>query len=822
MGFLDKIKNVFAPRNFKYLDKLIHSGTKEVFLDSDIILSDEEHDKYINGIHLDVEDLVIDGNGHCIDACGKTRIFYSVFKNCTIKNITLMNGFGGDGGAIINIDAKLTIVDSTLKNNHAKGFGGAICNRSDGELNIIDSTIDCNIAEINGGGIYSPENGLKLINCNVKNNKANDVAIFRNFKYLDDLIHSGDKKVVLDSDISLYDGEYDKYKEGILLDVDNLVIDGNGHTVTSGLTRIFYCTGKNITIKNIALRKGYAEEGGAIWNAGNLSIIDSTLNNNYSTHQYRGGGAIYNDGGELNISGSELNKNNAKWSGGAIENEDSGELHISKSSFNGNTAKFGGAISNNGNELTISNSAIENNSAEEGGAIRNTVGILKIFNSKILNNESPNDIISNYSYLESYNTELKHNKSKYIFLNYDNSNSGIFYNDFNENNVEECVLYNCGKICIIDKCNFENNFSNNSLNIINKTELNLINPKINDESRTILNEKYILIKDSSLELESKIYGDGIVEKIEERIPQGETFDFGYLDKKIHESNTKEIILDHDITFENYERDFYEGGIELDIDNLVIDGNGHSIDGMGKSRIFIVTGNNIVLKNIKLKNGYAHKNYEIPLNNNGGAIKINNNIYMSIVNCEFINNVSEENGGAIYSVVGNLNIIESKFTQSIAKKGDGGAIYNMQGYLNIVESVFTKNIAESAMDGGGAIYACGTLNITQSLLNENTAQFGTGGAICNIGGDLNISESSFDRNTAKGTLVGRGGMGYGGAIYLDSDYGSLSINKSSFTYNGAEQGYGSGACFPSSSPYIYNCTFKHNWYHNHKSEDELYK
>ena len=74
MGF-DKDKRAFGPKNFKYLDDLIHSGVKEIVLDSDIVLSDSEESEYEGGIKLDVDDLTIDGNGHTIDAQGKARIF---------------------------------------------------------------------------------------------------------------------------------------------------------------------------------------------------------------------------------------------------------------------------------------------------------------------------------------------------------------------------------------------------------------------------------------------------------------------------------------------------------------------------------------------------------------------------------------------------------------------------------------------------------------------------------------------------------------------------------------------------------------------------
>ena len=105
------------------------------------------------------------------------------------------------------------------------------------------------------------------------------------------------------------------------------------------------------------------------------------------------------------------------------------------------------------------------------------------------------------------------------------------------------------------------------------------------------------------------------------IPKVKTFDFGHLDRIIHKSNEKEIFLEDDILFENYEKEYYEGGIELDIDDLVIDGNGKTIDGDGKSRIFTVTGKNITLKNITFKNGKSHKNYDNKLNNHGGVLRI---------------------------------------------------------------------------------------------------------------------------------------------------------------------------------------------------------
>ena len=76
-------------KNFKYLDELIHSGIKEIVLDSDIVLSDDEELQYLEGIKLDVDDLIINGNGHRIDAQGKTRIFEANGKNIILKTLYL-------------------------------------------------------------------------------------------------------------------------------------------------------------------------------------------------------------------------------------------------------------------------------------------------------------------------------------------------------------------------------------------------------------------------------------------------------------------------------------------------------------------------------------------------------------------------------------------------------------------------------------------------------------------------------------------------------------------------------------------------------------
>lgn len=229
----------------------------------------------------------------------------------------------------------------------------------------------------------------------------------KNFKYLDDLIHSGAKEIVLDSDIALGDGEESEYRDGIILFWHGLTIDGNGHTVDArSKARIFHCMGENITIKNIVLKNGYAEEdhssgGGAILNTGKLTICDSTFTGNtvrdsgkaYPDFEYvayceSGGGAIYNDG-ELTVIRSTFNNNSVEvYSGGAINNGRDAMLTIQDSTFTANTAldDDGGSIHGWLGDLTIIRSSINGNTAQSCGGAISSSGRLTIHDSTLNNN----------------------------------------------------------------------------------------------------------------------------------------------------------------------------------------------------------------------------------------------------------------------------------------------------------------------------------------------------------------------------------------------------------------------------------------------------
>lgn len=127
-------------------------------------------------------------------------------------------------------------------------------------------------------------------------------------------------------------------------------------------------------------------------------------------------------------------------------------------------------------------------------------------------------------------------------------------------------------------------------------------------------------------------------------------------------------------------------VEINKSNIMIDGNGHVIDG-DKKRIFEIKGKNVILKNIIFKNAKAPNGIFTEPKGVGGAIL--NRGRSELINCEFINNSAKKNGNDIFNK-GDLTIQNCKFSQSANGKK---AILN-NGSLNGFES--EKDELESAI------------------------------------------------------------------------------------------------------------------------------
>ncbi|WP_405295610.1 hypothetical protein [Methanobrevibacter sp.] len=304
---------------------------------------------------------------------------------------------------------------------------------------------------------------------------------------------------------------------------------------------------------------------------------------------------------------------------------------------------------------------------------------------------------------------------------------------------------------------------------------------------------------------------------------------------IEESNNEEIIAATDdgtftalqkkinnaaagstITLENdykYDEGFSTDGILVTKD-LTINGNGYTINGLSKSRIFSLSYENVkygssdnfklTVYNVNFLNGYA--------TGSGGAIKsvagvvYGSNLLKSywyswdldISNCVFRNNKatgSDGTGGAI-DTRGKLTLKGSTFTNNEAKSS-GGAVYSgtSKNYGNVECSncIFTNNKVTGS-GGGGALHIYGTAVLNGCSFNGNEAPSYSGGAVY-TSKPININTCSFTGNKAKD----------GGAVFTFSS--TVNINDCTFKSNIASRN--GGAVYSIQGQNIKNCEFVAN-------------
>ncbi len=319
--------------------------------------------------------------------------------------------------------------------------------------------------------------------------------------------------------------------------------------------------------------------------------------------------------------------------------------------------------------------------------------------------------------------------------------------------------------------------------------------------------------------------------------------FSDLQTYIDESSEGSIIYLHN----NYS--LGSGGNTISISkSITLDGNGYTLSGDNVNRIINLEadGKSVVFRNVIFKYG-AVSDY-------GGAIFNNHSSSLSLINCQFNDNIAKI-GGAVSSV-GDIFVVNSTFTYNKADL-EGGAIYCkgkttikisdfiendavpklIEGYGGAISSVGDCDIDSCIFDSnharnGGAVYCYGNLFVDstykKSTFLYNRAQIDGGAVYCN--GTTTIKSSEFYHNSVESDLVKcSGGAVYsrgkcdidstyfhdnyadtfGGAVYAEND---LNItNDTVFTQNlatGSVQNYG-GAIYCKGNAYIADAGFYRN-------------
>ncbi|RAP49510.1 MAG: hypothetical protein BZ138_07590 [Methanosphaera sp. rholeuAM270] len=782
--------------------------------------------------------LTINGNGNTINGYydyqflnipseSKVKINNLIIKNCleeyggsiyntgelTLTNLTLTGNNADMGGAIYN-SGKLTIINCTLKNNEAptsyydEGNGGAIYNS--GELEIYNSTLTGNTAT--EGGAISNNGKLSITNSNLTGNYA--LSDYDNFGSGDGgAIYNGEELTIHNSTLN-----NNKAAEGgAIYTTGNLYLtgttlignyaQGENEYEENGRAGAIY-NGGELTIHNSTLNNNKAADGGAIYNNDKLNITCTILNNNkatgtdYDSYYEEGrGGAIYNYN-ELIINNSTLNNNTANY-GGAVYNYENS--NIINSTLNNNTANYysyeyeyeeyydingyGGAIYNRKN-LNITNSNLNHNNATTGGAIYSTGDVLNVKNNKFIinhgyktiycqNGNITNNIIKNILIIEDTIVTVKNNNTVII--------SGSIITE-NKDDVPDIKI----DVKLNDKTVINQQEIKDGNLILNFTTPN--NYGVYNVTLAIPDTQYYvgIEKSIKLQLPTTIYvsSNGIGDGTTINNPANMT----YALKMINDDYRIVLVSNKASDTHNYDINIDSNLLSKGITKLTIEGQtGKEITIKGKITVPGITLNlnNIIFDGQNKNNAItASCDANLTITNcifknhnqtDGGAIY--NSGTLNINNCTFNNNKAKDNGGAIYNS-GTLNINHCTFNNN--KADYGGAIYNNEK-LTISNTILTNNIAT---ESGGAIYNNEKLTISNTILTDNYASE-YGGAIYTSGSITNINNNTFNNNKAD----------YGGAFYSLGS-GNISINKNIFTDNYANQ-EGSAICDRVISFLIYN-------------------
>ncbi len=195
--------------------------------------------------------------------------------------------------------------------------------------------------------------------------------------------------------------------------------------------------------------------------------------------------------------------------------------------------------------------------------------------------------------------------------------------------------------------------------------------------------------------------------------------------------------------------------------ITIEGNGHSISGAGKFRIFDISSRPLTLKDLTLADGYTA--------GQGGAIRLRNGGQLHAINATFRDNWAEQ-GGVIAMLSADVSAtIENSHFLNNAAELQGGVFLINGGAVSVTGSGFIDNRSERAW--GGVFHARGSrLAVTNSSFSGNGAL--AGGVLAQLSGQASLTHVTMIDNRSD-YLGGDALYRYGGAIRLRN---SIAFNR----------------------------------------------
>ena len=754
------------------------------------------------------------------------------FTKCTFDNNTAARSGGAIATTLFsvnyenlgNVYRNWAITDCEFTNNKGELSAGALYLPWTTGLVINNIPFDNNTAG-SYGAMYWSGDSLDIHDVNFTNNKANGGdcgALYIGVGTGADGAHTVINKVLFENNTAYSNGGA---LSGTASNV-NITNDQFKNNSAWYGGAIYWNGGANVNIDKDEFIANSANNAGAvdIYGTKNTNIHNSVFVNNTATNQ---AGAVWFNSEGGSIYSCNFTNNVAGTNAGAII-LDSTSQTVRDCKFESNVAGGkGGAVYDTGsgadNSIFIRDSTFTNNQAYDGGGAYISDGrVTQIYNDTFIDNIVTHNgggayvIIDAVAYVDYdlfNNTGIAESTTERITKSTTGSRTYIYSSLFHKSNNDyymnvSVVVSGLTAVITVNvpadasksrngKVRFEVTYTNQTGSYLTVYELD----NFEDDPGTI-----------TLNLPSSEVGhyDVIVQFSEDTYlmkqfnlsydvtdPRG---DFEILQGLINDAianHFTEIDLTRSYTFtpgnETNPLDFNVYDIEINAP-LIINGHGWTINALGYCRIFNITGNNVVLNDLKIINGANATD--------GGAIYWNGN-NGTVERTSFINNTAASDGGAIYyaPTAQDCKVLNSTFENNTAGD-DGGAIdWNAtRGILN--DSTFINNKAE---DNGGAL--CREENANggygyNNIFYNNTAR--QGGAIAWMKAEnININHYTFVDNTADIS---------GGAIYVGEGSGNCIVNNSYFEANnvtGVAGGHGGAIEWYAKEGAIYTSTFNNN-------------
>ena len=689
-----------------------------------------------------------------VDAQGLSRAFEITSSEAVSLGRLNITGGNADigGGVLASGSGNVVVFGGNYLGNVATGDGGGAIYSGEGNLFISNGTIfDGNIANGasgSGGAIFN-DAGIALAQdaafiANVANRAGGAIEIAGGDLILTDVLFGGSN--IADGNIAGPEGS---------------AAPGNGGA-------IHVTAGNLVTITSSSFENNFAAlEGGALWNqAGTTMFVNggTIFESNIAAGDEAndGGGAIFNNGGDLVVNGAIFNDNAANGtagSGGAIFSVDGRVLVQDNSEFSNNlSARAGGAVELIDGEFFDTGSVYTFNetgvalpaSPGNGGAFHITGTGISAFNgTEFLGSAAGSEggAVWNSADSSMFLTDVVFTENVAGGDNADNGGGAIFNNGGN-------VTVNTG------------NFSGNVADGTSGSGGAIFS----------VDGRVLVQANSTFGGNVSTRAGGAVELID-----GEFFDTN----SVYTSNQTGVSLSAN---PGNGGAFHITGTGISaFTGTLFDAN---LAGSEGGAVWNSAVAEMFLTDVVFTGNAASGN---DADNGGGAI-FNNGGNVTVNTGVFDDNVADGtagSGGAILSVAGRVLVQgESTFDSNLSARA-GGAVELVDGEFFDTGSVYSANetgVTLTASPGnGGAFHITGTgTSAFNGTRFESNLAGSEGGAVWNAAGStMFLTAVEIDNNIASGNAADNGGGG------IFNNGGSVFVNNSTISNNVADGNSGSG-------------------------------